>query len=60
MDELLKQSTVRVEQAAQLLGISRQSAYAAARAGELPVLRIGRRYVVPTAPLREMLGLGAP
>jgi excisionase family DNA binding protein len=50
--------TVTVEEAARLLGISRQSAYQAARAGELPgVIRIGRRLLVSRFQLDRMLGL---
>jgi excisionase family DNA binding protein len=48
--------TVSVEEAGQILGISRGAAYRAARTGELPTLRFGRRLIVPTARLLEMLG----
>jgi excisionase family DNA binding protein len=48
---------LRVEQACQLLGISRSAGYRSAAAGDLPVLRLGRRIYVPTAPLLAMLGL---
>jgi hypothetical protein len=41
----------------EILGLSRQSTYGAARRGEIPTLIIGRRKVVPTAVLRRMLGL---
>ena len=50
---------LRVEQACQLLGISRSAGYRAATAGDLPILRLGRRVYVPTAPLVAMLGLVA-
>lgn len=43
--------------AAQALGIGRNSAYEAAKRGEIPVIRCGRRVVVPTAALRRMLQL---
>lgn len=45
--------------AARALGISKSSAYAAARAGTFPcrIVRVGSRYVVPTAELRDVLGL---
>ncbi|WP_299489908.1 helix-turn-helix domain-containing protein [uncultured Gordonia sp.] len=48
--------------AARALGISKSTAYASARAGTFPVrvIRVGSRYVVPTADLRAALGLGAP
>lgn len=52
-----QQPTVTVEEAGRLLGLSRGSAYEAAKRGDLPTIRIGRRYLVPTAPLRRMLGL---
>lgn len=47
--------TVTVEQAAHLLGISRASAYGAASSGELPVIRIGKRLLVPKAALNRLL-----
>ena len=49
--------TVTVEEAARLLGIGRQSAYQAARAGELPTIKLGRRLLVPRAQIDRMLGL---
>ncbi len=49
--------TLTMEKAAEILGISRRSAYRAASTGELPVLRLGRRLLVPTARLLELLGM---
>lgn len=49
--------TISVEQAGELLGISRRSAYRAASAGELPTIKLGRRLLVPTARVLELLGL---
>lgn len=49
--------TISVEFTGRLLGLSRPSAYEAARNGEIPVIRIGRRLVVPTAKILAMLGL---
>jgi hypothetical protein len=46
-----------VEQAGQLFDLGRSAAYDAVKRGELPVLRFGRRLVVPTARLLAMLGL---
>lgn len=51
--------TVTVEEAAQMLGISRSSAYGCVRRGELRALRLGRRLVVPRSALEELLG-GSP
>jgi hypothetical protein len=45
--------------AARLIGVSRNSAYQAAKRGDIPVLRIGGRLVVPVAPLLKMLGIVA-
>lgn len=49
--------TVSVDAAAKALGVSRASAYAAAKSGEIPTIRVGRRMVVPTAALRRLLEL---
>ena len=49
--------TMSVEQAGELLGISRRSAYRAVQAGQIPSIRLGRRLLVPTARLLRMLGL---
>jgi excisionase family DNA binding protein len=48
--------TISVEHAAELLGVSRSAAYRAAKAGQLQTFRMGRRLLVPTAPLLRMLG----
>jgi excisionase family DNA binding protein len=55
MGTLLKPETVSVEQAARLLGISRRSAYRYAKSGELPVVRIGGRILVPVHRLAALL-----
>lgn len=49
-------STMSVEQAATRLGIGRNQAYEAARRGDLPVIKIGKRILVITAKLNAMLG----
>src|SRR6476659_4654707 len=59
-EELRSSLTTSVETAGKALGLSRVSAYQAARRGELPVIRIGRRWVVPTGPLLTMLGRSRP
>jgi excisionase family DNA binding protein len=49
--------TISVEEAARLLGISRGLAYEAARRGDIPVIRLGRRrLLVPRARLLELVG----
>ena len=47
--------TVTVDEAAKILGISRNSAYEAVRRGEIPTIRLGRRILVPRSKLEEML-----
>jgi excisionase family DNA binding protein len=49
--------TISVEHAAKLLGVSRSVAYRAAASGQLPTISFGRRLLVPTSRLLEMLGL---
>jgi excisionase family DNA binding protein len=49
--------TISVERAARLLGLSRSAAYRAAATGQLPTLAFGRRRVVPTVRLMQMLGI---
>lgn len=47
--------TYTVAEAAAILGISRFSAYECARTGQLPVIRLGRRLVVPVTALRTLI-----
>jgi excisionase family DNA binding protein len=51
----MQAKTITVTQASELLGVSRNAAYQAARAGEIPVIRIGRRLLVPRVALDRML-----
>lgn len=48
--------------AASIFGVSRNHAYEMAAAGEfpVPVLRVGRFYKVPTAPIRRLLQIDDP
>ena len=47
-----------VAEAGALLGISRAFAYELVARGELPVIRLGRRRLVPKATLSDLVGLG--
>jgi len=49
--------TLTVEQAAKVLGIGRSTAYELVHTGDIPSLRLGRRIVVPVAPLAARLGV---
>jgi excisionase family DNA binding protein len=49
-------STLTVEEAGcEVLGLSRAGAYKAANEGDLPVVRVGRRMVVPRFALEKLL-----
>ncbi len=50
-------TTVSVEEAARVLGLGRSAAYEAARRGQLPTRRIGRRLFVPVPALLDWLGV---
>jgi excisionase family DNA binding protein len=56
LDNLIGQATCTVEQAAEILGVARGTAYEACRLGQLPTLRLGRRVLVPVPRLLAMLG----
>lgn len=53
-------ATLRVEEAAEVIGIARSTAYAAVARGEIPTVRIGRRLMVPVGALRELLSATGP
>jgi excisionase family DNA binding protein len=57
--EQVNRRTYSIEEAATVLGISRSAAYRAARRGEIPILVVGHRKLVPAARLRELLGESA-
>lgn len=56
IDQLAGQATITIEQTARLLGLGRTAAYDAARRGQLPTRRLGRRLLVPIPALLEWLG----
>jgi excisionase family DNA binding protein len=55
-----ERKTTTLDHAAQVLGISRNSAYAAAKRGEIPTIRLGRLLLVPIAALDRLLNGGEP
>jgi excisionase family DNA binding protein len=52
---MTRKLTYTVEEVGRLLGISRNSAYEAARRGEIPTIRIGRRILVPRSRIEAMI-----
>ena len=57
MDSTLssRRETLSIVEAAHRLGIGRNQAYDAAKRGEIPVIKIGKRLLVPRAALERML-----
>ena len=53
---LTERCTVTVPEAAAVLGISADNGYAAAKTGELPTLKFGRRLLVPVPKLLALIG----
>ena len=59
LDRVRRSPTCSIEEAAILLGIGRSTAYAAARDGSLPTLRLSHHLLVPTTKLLAMVGVEA-
>ncbi|MBI4006564.1 MAG: helix-turn-helix domain-containing protein [Gammaproteobacteria bacterium] len=57
-----EQLTVSVNALAKALGISRGLAYEAVKSGEIPAIRIGKRWLIPKAALEAKLStvVGGP
>jgi len=51
--------TLTVNETAERLGIGRNQAYEAVKRGEIPVVRIGRRLLVPMAALDRLMNANA-
>ncbi len=47
--------TLSIEEAAKLLGIGRNLCYDRVKTGEIPVIKIGRRLLVPKKALEKLL-----
>jgi excisionase family DNA binding protein len=56
MDAILSKPTMTVDELSAVLGVGRGQAYAAVREGQVRSLRIGKRILIPTTAVREMLG----
>lgn len=48
-------ATITVSEAAELIGVGRSAAYEAARRGQLPTRRVGRKLLVPVPALLDWL-----
>jgi excisionase family DNA binding protein len=56
---MTERQTLKIEEAAKILGISRNTAYDAVKTGQLPTVKIGRRFLVPKAALERLLDSAA-
>jgi len=55
-----KKLTLTIEEAANLLGIGRNLCYDRVKTGEIPVIKIGRRLLVPRSALEKLLSNPKP
>ena len=55
-----KRLCITVPEAAEMLGISRNFGYELVKRGELPVIRFGKRLLIPRVALEKMLEKGVP
>lgn len=53
-----KSATMAVEEAAELLGISRSAAYRAIQRGDIPIIRLGRKIRIPIPAFERLLSEG--
>jgi excisionase family DNA binding protein len=51
----ISRETLSIPEAGKALGIGRSAAYEAARTGQLPSIRIGKRLLVPIVALERLL-----
>jgi excisionase family DNA binding protein len=56
----MERLTVTVTEAAEILGLSRTSAYELVWAGALPSVRLGRRIVISRRVLEDLVGAALP
>ena len=55
MTKKTQRLTLTVDEAAQALGLSRNSCYQAAETGAIPSIRIGKRILIPRFALEKLL-----
>ena len=51
----MEKQTYSVPEAAKILGLNRNSGYDAVKRGEIPVIRFGKRLLVPKAAVEQLL-----
>ncbi len=55
MKRIEERKTYNIEEAGRMLGVGRNQAYEAAKSGQIPTIKIGKRMLVPKAALDRML-----
>ena len=55
MESQTGRMTYKIEEGARLLGIGRNQAYEAARRGDIPTIKIGKRLLAPKTAIDRML-----
>ena len=55
----MEKQTYSVPEAAKILGLNRNSGYEAVKRGEIPVIKIGKRLLVPKPALDRLLQQGS-
>lgn len=58
MQDVSERKTYNIEEAGRLLGVGGNQAYEAARTGQIPTIKIGKRILVPKAAFDRMLNGG--
>lgn len=56
----VERATYTISEAGRRLGLGRNAAYRAARLGQIPIIQIGGKLLVPIALLEEMLAQPQP
>jgi excisionase family DNA binding protein len=59
IEQIMAQPVATVDEAAKVLRIGRSMAYNAVKSGDIRSIKIGRRLLVPTAAIRELLTQGS-
>ena len=47
--------TISIPDAARLMGVGKNRVYAMAKSGQIPVLKVGNRYIIPKSTFEEWL-----
>ena len=51
-----ERATFSIKEGAKILGVGRNQVYAAVHNGELPSIKVGKRFLIPRAALEKLLG----